>query len=703
MMMRRRRRRMMMTHGPPVRVCASPRADVRATAQRLKLLLARFIFIVVAFLPERLHVRRLSASAMTSRGSAANGVAPPPVTGKASLLPQRPLAAANFLCPEASSSGSAHPPPVKEIIRLKGCTLVPPNPRLPPPSTRSRPPGCKTVFVGGLPERAGDDIVREVFSSCGDIVALRKSKKNFCHIRFGEEFMVDRALRLSGYRLHLGSADKKDSGRIHVDFAQARDDLYEWECKQRLLQGEKGQGQQEPPSLPPPPPPPLSLMPYFSEQEAALLAECLKDKHRFSWAASVLLWWLDGGQVNRASANHMYALLQSANAHAGRLRRDAAQQRQVLRKARAAFRCALATILQQLDQVSSVLAASGRQKSRDHFSKAQRKNIELWTRQCQVGTRRSPALWRITVGGLIAGVTVDAGVTDPDPLHDPSLVHAKVRGRDDGDEGDDVADDEGADERSLVMMKLLKATLMCSQADSEQLSGLRRHRDDEDEDEPGLFRKKMKTAKMSTCGHRDDEAFEEEGEELLSQEAEPPRGEASVPPLLPAQQVLSLRDDPAGEEAELQRARTQAHFLEGEPLLLQQSVMCGAELREKVSAALGPLGSCAHQVTSVLAPAPAFWSSSAWHASGETGGVLVSEKEALLLGVVSAFLHVHPFGANLEYLCSYVRTLDCQVSSGQLERLMVRLPLMFRQELSGVGATLEKRWKFCGFDSLRSG
>ncbi|XP_037095630.1 ecto-NOX disulfide-thiol exchanger 1-like isoform X1 [Syngnathus acus] len=556
---------------------------------------------------------------MTSRGSAANGVAPPPATGKASLLPQRPLAAANFLYPEASSSGSAHPPPAKEIIRLKGCTLFPPNPRLPPPSTRPRPPGCKTVFVGGLPERAGDDIVREVFSSCGDIVALRKSKKNFCHIRFGEEFMVDRALRLSGYRLHLGSADKKDSGRIHVDFAQARDDLYEWECKQRLLQGEKGQGQQEPPSLLPPPPPPLSLMPHFSEQEAALLAECLKDKHRFSWAASVLLWWLDGGQVNRASANHMYALLQSANAHAGRLRRDAAQQRRVLRKARAAFRCALATILQQLDQVSSVLAASGRQKSRDHFSKAQRKNIDLWTRQCQ--------------------------------------------------------------------------------ADSEQLSGLRRHRDDEDEDEPGLFRKKMKTAKMSTCGHRDDEAFEEE--ELLSQEAEPRRGEASVPPLLPAQQVLSLRDEPA----ELQRARTQAHFLEGEPLLLQQSqVMCGAELREKVSAALGPLSSCAHQVTGVPAPAPAFWSSSsAWHASGETGGVLVSEKEALLLGVVSAFLHVHPFGANLEYLCSYVRTLDCQVSSGQLERLMVRLPLMFRQELSGVGATLEKRWKFCGFDSLRSG
>lgn len=69
---------------------------------------------------------------------------------------------------------------------------------LPPPSTRERPPGCKTVFVGGLPENASEEIIREVFDQCGEIVAIRKSKKNFCHIRFSEEFMVDKAIYLSG-------------------------------------------------------------------------------------------------------------------------------------------------------------------------------------------------------------------------------------------------------------------------------------------------------------------------------------------------------------------------------------------------------------------------------------------------------------------------------------------------------------------------
>jgi hypothetical protein len=37
----------------------------------------------------------------------------------------------------------------KEIIHCKSCTLFPPNPNAPPPTTRERPPGCRTIFVGG--------------------------------------------------------------------------------------------------------------------------------------------------------------------------------------------------------------------------------------------------------------------------------------------------------------------------------------------------------------------------------------------------------------------------------------------------------------------------------------------------------------------------------------------------------------------------
>ncbi|KAH0510532.1 Ecto-NOX disulfide-thiol exchanger 1 [Microtus ochrogaster] len=251
--------------------------------------------------------------------------------------------------------GLVPPPPptevavVKEIIHCKSCTLFPQNPNLPPPSTRERPPGCKTVFVGGLPENATEEIIREVFEQCGDITAIRKSKKNFCHIRFAEEFMVDKAIYLSGYRMRLGSStDKKDSGRLHVDFAQARDDFYEWECKQRMrAREERHRRKLEEDRLRPPSPPAIM---HYSEHEAALLAEKLKDDSKFSEAITVLLSWIERGEVNRRSANQFYSMVQSANSHVRRLMNEKATHEQEMEEAKENFKNALTGILTQLCQ-----------------------------------------------------------------------------------------------------------------------------------------------------------------------------------------------------------------------------------------------------------------------------------------------------------------------------------------------------------------
>lgn len=73
----------------------------------------------------------------------------------------------------------------------------------PPPTTRERPPGCRTAFVGGLPENVTEEIIGEAFANFGMIVSIRKGKKNFCHIRYELEESVDRSLFLSGYYKHL--------------------------------------------------------------------------------------------------------------------------------------------------------------------------------------------------------------------------------------------------------------------------------------------------------------------------------------------------------------------------------------------------------------------------------------------------------------------------------------------------------------------
>lgn len=95
-------------------------------------------------------------------------------------------------------------PMVKEIIHCKSCTLFPPNPNAPPPTTRERPPGCRTIFVGGLPENTTGktcklqfdviyDIIREtisIFSTLGngEVEAIKLAKFVMYILCFGSGF-----------------------------------------------------------------------------------------------------------------------------------------------------------------------------------------------------------------------------------------------------------------------------------------------------------------------------------------------------------------------------------------------------------------------------------------------------------------------------------------------------------------------------------
>ncbi len=60
--------------------------------------------------------------------------------------------------PDPSLLMAPHPPEeagvAKEIVHCKECTLFPPNPNAATQSTRERPLGCRTIFVGGLPDNA---------------------------------------------------------------------------------------------------------------------------------------------------------------------------------------------------------------------------------------------------------------------------------------------------------------------------------------------------------------------------------------------------------------------------------------------------------------------------------------------------------------------------------------------------------------------
>lgn len=164
---------------------------------------------------------------------------------------------------------------------------------------------------------------------------------------------------------------------------------------------------------------------------------------------------------------------------------------------------------------------------------------------------------------------------------------------------------------------------------------------------------------------------------------------------LSPQQLLRLQEELKGKELELEQARDEQRYLEGEVISLREKLLNAMESVDMTN----HNSECHEKAVNGTA---ALYHHREKNNETVIWGPLRSEKEALLLGIISTFLHVHPFGANIEYLWSYIQRLDTKISASELERLMVRLPNMFKQEFSGVGATLEKRWKFCGFEALKS-
>ncbi|XP_039186711.1 ecto-NOX disulfide-thiol exchanger 2 isoform X3 [Crotalus tigris] len=550
------------------------------------------------------------------------------------------------------------PPPIlsdmpvaKEIIHCKSCTLFPPNPNLPPPTTRERPPGCKTVFVGGLPENGTEETIVEIFEKCGEIVALRKSKKHFCHIRFTEEYMVDKAVYLSGYRIRLGSStDKKDTGRLHVDFAEARDDLYEWECKQRMLaREERHRKRKTDERFHPPSPPPVA---NYSDYECSLVVEKLKVDAKFLEAVQTLLAWLERGEVNRRTANSFYTMVQSVNSHIRRLMNEKAVHDKDMEEAKDKFKLALSGILAQFEQIVAVYHSACKQKAWDHFTKAQRKNISVWCKQAE----------------------------ELRNLHNDELMDIRR------EEAMEMSDDETESAES----KDTEESVLVSQTEAlkEENNSLRCQLD--------AYRNEVELLKQEQGrAGREDDPGKDQQLKILQQTLQGMQ-----------QHLLKLQEDCERREAELEKVKKEKLKLDKllEKLKEKQELAGGPDRGKDSTEAkdgVGGLLNIMHDndLSTIGSKSP---EKERLLERGLHCNPLRLEREALLVGIISTFLHVHPFGASIEYICSYLQRLDSKICATEVENLMTRLQHTFKQEMNGVGASLEKRWKFCGFEGLKT-
>uniref|UniRef100_A0A3B4TJ85 Ecto-NOX disulfide-thiol exchanger 2 n=1 Tax=Seriola dumerili TaxID=41447 RepID=A0A3B4TJ85_SERDU len=466
-------------------------------------------------------------------------------------------------------------PVVKEIIHCKSCTLFPPNPRN---ALRERP--------GGLPENATEQLITDVFGQRGDIAAIRKSKKNFCHIRFTEEFTVDMSLPLSGHRIYLSSSTgKTDSGRLHVDLAQARDDLYEWECRQcgarwrRIASGN------------------LPII-HYSKHERGELGEEIKDDSKFPEAVRVFLTWLERGEVSRRNANNFYSMIQSSNNHIHRRLSEKSQQEKEMEEAKEKFKTTMAAVLAQCES-------------------------------CLLGHTVHIFDWCVC----------------------------------------------------LVFIRRLETCTM-------QLIGIR------GEEEMEMSDDDMDSSATNSKDSEDSESLKEENDSLRCQlDANRNEVELSEEDNMHPQQLSFLQQALQDMQKQLLRMREELKEREAE---LERSVEDKQQLKNQI-----------HHLKSGLRSLQTTHTQQVRDKQTHTHN---SRKNFVFMWIIPTFLHAHPFGASIECICSYLQCLDeapltspvVKISIASVGALLSRLPCTFRQELTGVGARLEKRWNFCGFQGIKS-
>ncbi|XP_026680248.1 ecto-NOX disulfide-thiol exchanger 2 [Diaphorina citri] len=555
----------------------------------------------------------------------------------------------------------------REPISFSDFILYPPSPNAPPPTTRDRPLGCKTIFVGGLPENFKESQLQELFAKCGEIQNVRLSTKRFAHIRFMSEMSVDIALYFSGYRVRIeDKTDAPNTGRLHIDFAQARDDQYEYECQQRALDRERRhmQRMQEEQFRVPSPLPVV----HYSDHEAGILGDKLKNEETFQEALDVICTWLERGECNKRNANQFYTLLQSTNSHVRHLVSEKSNLDEEIQRAKDMYAVKIAALGTQYKTVEKVFLAASQKKAWDHFSKAQRKSIESWKK----AAAKSNLDEEIQRAKDMYAVKIAALGTQYKTVEKVFLAASQKKAWDHFSK---------AQRKSIESWKKAAADIKILMPDEDNM-------DTESEDEDAAIKpKKIKGENKQALKDENDslrcqlEAYKNEVEILkldMQTDLEAKDKQLKVTQKTLENVQMNLMD--AKREHTEAAMKTMALNKELVVLFGSPDFTNKDDESEDSKVAIPEV-----EVEEITLPTPPPPSS-------------VPELDAKLIGLISIFLHIHPFGASVEYIWSYVSKFVPSCKSSDLEAMMSRYPSLFTQDLIGIGANIERRWKYLSLD-----
>ncbi|EDO37915.1 predicted protein [Nematostella vectensis] len=261
---------------------------------------------------------------------------------------------------------------------------------MPMQKQKEKPEGCRTVFIGGLPESINEHIINEIFYVCGEITSIRISKgkgenaRKFCHLRFGAKESVDTAVLFSGYRLYTrGENMAIESSRIFVDYAASRDDQQDYERELRAqAREERHRYREEMEKIRLVEEETEKKVKFFTDHAASELLHNLRNEQgSFYESFSTLTQWLERGEVTRKTVATFYALLNCIHNHIKRLVKEKKENEEIVERQKLEQYWRAKKVRDQGETILTVFNAACQKKCWDHFSKAQRRNISDWQKQ----------------------------------------------------------------------------------------------------------------------------------------------------------------------------------------------------------------------------------------------------------------------------------------------------------------------------------
>ncbi|XP_071489520.1 ecto-NOX disulfide-thiol exchanger 1-like [Diadema antillarum] len=524
----------------------------------------------------------------------------------------------------------------KSVFHFKGFTVFQPSVNPAPPTPGERPPGCKTIFVEGFPDAMKVEMLEDLFARlAGEIVNIRLGKQNVCFIRFADEFSVQAAMSVTGYTVRIGaSLNPENNGRLRVEYAHTRHDVQEYEREQRRKVQERRQRESERDNYSPGE---QRVVPGYSRIDGLALSAKLKNPEVFPQAANQLVLWLERGECDKKNAGAFYSMVQSTHFHVRRLVGEKAQWDQQLGQMQLAHRTHIMGINTQYSLIEQVLVSACKQRVWDHFSKAQRKNIEGWKQQIKsLHQQQQDAM------GLGEKGEAEMDLSD---------------------------DDDGTGEAKRIKIE--------QNVPVESTKPVAKQPDPPDNElqlqvqalmhQNNVLRSQLEALRTGEEGGGAGTSGTSGGSGPTQPSATPP----STPNEETETQIKALQHSLLAMQQQLQETKNK----------LKKEESLRKEAEEKVKT----LESVEKEEKSDDG------------LSLEASFIAMDTKRASMIGLLSIFLNVHPFGASTEYLWSYMQRVNPSITMSDIEALLNAYPTLFRQDLFGVGATLEKRWRYTLF------